>query len=221
MLKQNKSQDFDLTLCRFLFDYRITKHCTTNESPAKILLGKEIKSRFNLLKPPVISDVIEQKQQNQIKNYRGNRNVKFAIGQKVYVRDYKNPNKDGWSPAKIKKQLGPRNYTCLLLRENRDIMRHVEQIRDGEAEVEGEDVLPLNLNDSQDGEQEHDATEPLNADEASIISINSSGDCEQFEDAVEPNVSIPDVTERPPRRACVSETNKKITEIASKEKRKR
>lgn len=45
--KQNDSQNFDATLNRFLFDYRISKHCTTNESPSKLLLGRELKSRFS------------------------------------------------------------------------------------------------------------------------------------------------------------------------------
>ncbi|XP_055307800.1 uncharacterized protein K02A2.6-like, partial [Sitodiplosis mosellana] len=73
-IEESKIGDFDNILDRFLFDYRITKHCTTNETPAKLLLGKELKSRFSLLKPPVVTDVIKEKQQTAIKNYKGNRN---------------------------------------------------------------------------------------------------------------------------------------------------
>lgn len=51
--------NFDMALSRFLFDYRITKHCTTNESPAKLLIGRELKSRFSLLKPPITRDIID------------------------------------------------------------------------------------------------------------------------------------------------------------------
>lgn len=114
-LENSKSQDFDAILSRILFDIRITKHCTTNESPSKILFGRELRSRFSLLKPPVTSDVIKSSQQTMIKNFKGKRDVSFQKGQKVYVRNYKNPNKASWSKAEIKKVNGPRNYTCLLL----------------------------------------------------------------------------------------------------------
>lgn len=104
-------------------------HCTTNESPAKLLLGRELKSRFNLLKPPITKAIIEAKQYSMIENFKGRRNIKLLEGQKVYVRTYKNPNKAGWSPAVVKKCFGPRNYSCLLTHENREIKRHIDQIK--------------------------------------------------------------------------------------------
>ncbi|XP_017493596.1 PREDICTED: uncharacterized protein K02A2.6-like [Rhagoletis zephyria] len=127
-LEQNEVHNFDVILQRFLFDYRITKHCTTNESPSKLLLNRELKSRFSLMQPPTTKDIIESKQINAVKNYKGKRKVNFSVGQNVYVRDYKNPNKAVWSPAVIQKKLGPRNYTCYLTRDKRDIKRHLDQI---------------------------------------------------------------------------------------------
>lgn len=38
---------------RILFDYRSMKHCTTGESPAKLMLGRELRTRFDLLRPDV------------------------------------------------------------------------------------------------------------------------------------------------------------------------
>lgn len=130
-LKSHKNDNIDTALANFLFDYRVTKHCTTNSSPAKLLFGREIKSRFSLLKPPLTKDLIEMKQLD-MKNTKNKRNRTFSVGQKVFIRDYKNPNKASWSPAIIKEKLGPRNYKCTLTYENRDIKRHLDQIRDGE-----------------------------------------------------------------------------------------
>ncbi|XP_017461370.1 PREDICTED: uncharacterized protein K02A2.6-like, partial [Rhagoletis zephyria] len=83
-LSSNDKIEFDTALHRFLFDYRISKHCTTNESSAKLLLGRELKSRFNLLKPPITKAIIEAKQHSMIANFRGKRNIKLSHGQKVY-----------------------------------------------------------------------------------------------------------------------------------------
>lgn len=34
-----------------------------------------------------------EKQEKLVQNYKGNRKVDFQEGQKVYIRDYRNPNK--------------------------------------------------------------------------------------------------------------------------------
>lgn len=38
---------------KILFDHRSTKHCTTGESPAKLMLGRELRTRFDMLRPEV------------------------------------------------------------------------------------------------------------------------------------------------------------------------
>ncbi|XP_055306725.1 uncharacterized protein K02A2.6-like [Sitodiplosis mosellana] len=221
-IEESKIGDFDTILDRFLFDYRITKHCTTNETPAKLLLGKELKSRFSLLKPPVVTDVIKEKQQTAIKNYKGNRNVNFSVGQKVYVRDYRNPNKASWSQATIKNKIGPRNYTCLLLREKRDIKRHVDQIRDGETDDMGGDELPLELNDSQGSEQAHDAaTNEIDlpsdtAGDSSDLAFVSSHSQEENE----LEESIPDVIERPATRRVAAQAKQNIKDFYTSNRRR-
>lgn len=213
-IETNKSQDFDTILTAFLFDYRITKHCThctTNETLAKLLFGRELRSRFSLLKPPVTQDIIKEKQQTAIRNFKGNRNAKFIIGQKVYVRNYQNPNKDGWSQAKIKKQIGPRNYTCLLLHEKRDIKRHVNQIRNGEAEATEGDELPLVEDNSQGTEQAHEATVTTDTDSPFGTPTGSGVDSDSSSQD-EVNASIQDVHERPASRRVAKQAKERINE---------
>lgn len=114
-LKDASPEDIEIFLYRFLLDYRNTKHCTTGDSPAKLMFSRELKTRFSCLKPPTTREKIIQNQENQIRNYHGKRNVTFEKGQNVLVRDYSNPNKQQWQKAVIKERIGPRNYTCILL----------------------------------------------------------------------------------------------------------
>lgn len=223
-IHQHKTINMDLVIQKFLLYYRITKHCTTNQTPSKLMFGREVKSIFSLMKPPIVSEVIKEKQQSQVKNYKGKRNKKFSIGQKVYVRNYKNPNKAGWSPATIKKQHGQRNYTCLLTYENRNIKRHLDQIRDAHVDsndndIDEESIIEINdttvsegegeSSESEHGSQSSHSFQSPNATTDSTIdddSINSSGTSHQ-------NQSIPDVIERPTLRACAAKAKDAITSM--------
>lgn len=128
-LNDKNPDDFDTILNRLLADYRATKHCTTQESPFKLIFGREMKTRFSSVKPPLIKDVILDKQRTIVQNFRGKRNDEFKNGQNVFIRDYSNPNKDGWMKAEIKEKIGPRSYNCVILKSNRCIKRHLDQIR--------------------------------------------------------------------------------------------
>lgn len=128
-LNEENPDDFDIIVNRMLADYRCTKHCTTQEAPFKLLFNREMKTRFSSLKPPLIKNIITNKQRKSVQNYRGARDVKFENGQQVFIRDYSNPNKDGWMKATIRDQIGPRLYECTILKSNRSIRRHLDQIR--------------------------------------------------------------------------------------------
>ncbi|XP_030380964.1 uncharacterized protein K02A2.6-like [Scaptodrosophila lebanonensis] len=132
-IKVNSNSSFDIILNRFLIDYRNTIHCTTGESPAKLFFGRQLKTRFSFLKPPIVHDQISKKQEDSVMSYRGNRDIRFKEGQKVMVRDYKNPNKASWTQATVSQQLGPRSYCCILTHNNREIKRHLNQIRNQES----------------------------------------------------------------------------------------
>lgn len=226
-INKHKDINMDVVLNKFLFDYRITKHCTTNQSPAKVMLGREPKSRFSLMKPPLVHDTIVQKQQTAIKNYRGRRNVEFSKGQKVYIRNYKNPNKPGWSPAVIKHKIGPRNYTCLLIRENRDIKRHTNQIR--EAIDDGNMETDVTIEQSDEVEPTDIVADEQN--EASSDVRTSDDEHGSFGDGEEESFATPDNSivmvsptsgefpkpmplpnERQPQRASSKKAAEKITQ---------
>ena len=124
----------------------------------------------------------------------------------MYVRNYTNPNKDGWSPAKIKDQLGPRNYTCLLLRENRELKRHTDQIRDGEPLERDDDRPPLE-SEAKQGSKDEQASGEYDAVGETVIEVENSDDpSENAHDK-----SLPLIAQRPPARLCVEKANVEIT----------
>lgn len=117
---------------------------------------------------------------------------------------------------KLKNKIGPRNYTCLLLHEKRDIKRHVDQIRDGETETTVGDELPLNQDDSQGSEQAHEAA----TNDTEMIANTSNDDDDdvqivefQQDDQDQLDESIPDVRERPHKRRVAQHAQEKIQKI--------
>ncbi|XP_049865697.1 uncharacterized protein K02A2.6-like isoform X1 [Pectinophora gossypiella] len=70
----------------FLFDYRSTPQRTTGISPARLMLGRELRNRFSILRPPPLVDSLIDK---QTQKGEGRRDGYFIVGQKVMVRDYR------------------------------------------------------------------------------------------------------------------------------------
>lgn len=144
-----QSGDLDFIINRILLDYRNTIHCTTAETPAKLFFGRSLRTRFSTLRPPTIKEVIHEKQKQQKRNHKGKRNVNFEQGQKVMIRNYKNPNNPSWSQAIVKRKIGPRSYTCVYAHNNKEIKRHIDQIRDQSN---------VSANEDTSNESEHNTT---------------------------------------------------------------
>ncbi|XP_051165706.1 uncharacterized protein K02A2.6-like [Leptopilina boulardi] len=102
------SRNLKVSVSRYLFAYRNTPHCTTGESPAKRFFGRELRNRLDLLR----SKRTDLANENQIKFFKGHRDISFSKGENVFVRNYKNPMKPSWSSAQIKEVLGDRTYLC-------------------------------------------------------------------------------------------------------------
>ena len=74
-------------ITQFLFDYRSTPHCTTGKSPAFLLYKREIKSRFDLLRPNLRSKVSD-KQGAQVSSSSHARKVELSTGGEVMIDNY-------------------------------------------------------------------------------------------------------------------------------------
>lgn len=94
-------------LFSFLEMYRATKHATTNESPFKLMFGREMHIRFDVLKTDNT-----RRQQEASFNQDRTRSVTFEVGEVVYARDYRDPKKPAWVRATVVKKLGAVLYEC-------------------------------------------------------------------------------------------------------------
>lgn len=122
----NQTKDLDTLILRYVFDYRITPHSTTGISPAKLMFGRELRSRFDLLRPQTVDSKIQKVQNRQTENYSGSRDAMFDVGDKVNIKDT-SVNNNRWLPAIIEEVRGPRSYTCKILG-GRSVHRHLNQI---------------------------------------------------------------------------------------------
>lgn len=113
-------------LCKYLFQYRTTLHCTTGCTPAELQVGRTLRTRLSALKPSV-RDTVEQNQAKQKLYFKGNRNGTFKKSDIVMTRDYTN-SENKWQQGNVLDRLGPVTY-AVQLQNNHVSKRHVDQIR--------------------------------------------------------------------------------------------
>lgn len=118
------SVNVSVALSRILFDYRNSIHVTTNETPAKLMFGRNLRTRFDLLRPN-LSNTVAQKQEKQKSYFRGNKTRYLYLNQSVLVRDYRSKNK--WVEGIVIKQLSDVMY---IVKISIGILwkRHIDQI---------------------------------------------------------------------------------------------
>ena len=109
----------ETNLSRFLFQYRLTPHTTTGQSPAQLLLGRRPRSHLDLLHPDLTSRV-EHKQKLQKQRYDQHTTVcQFVPDDAVYVRNF--GEGDTWLAGTIVNAPGSRSYnptypaTCTVI----------------------------------------------------------------------------------------------------------
>ena len=125
-------------ISHYLLTYRNMPRSTTNKSPAELMFGRSLRTRLSLVKP-------QQKESDQVRFYCGKRDISFDIGEEVYVRDYRSPNKKQWQKAVIDEILGNRNYIVRLVDENIVWKRHLDQIiKAGDFYSQNREFPPMN-----------------------------------------------------------------------------
>ena len=115
----------ETNLSRFLFQYRLTPHTTTGQSPAQLLLGRRPRSHLDLLHPDLTS-CVEHKQKLQKQRYDQHTTVRqFVPDDAVYVRNF--GEGDTWLAGTIVNAPGPRSYN-VKLSDDRVVRRHADHI---------------------------------------------------------------------------------------------
>ena len=87
----------------FLLTYRSTPHTTTGVSPATLFVGKELRTRLDLLKPDIDKRVCEKQSRQKIDHDIRVKVHNFNIGERVMVKNFRRgPN---WVPGTITQHL--------------------------------------------------------------------------------------------------------------------
>lgn len=178
--------NFHVSLHRFLMIYRITEHCSTGETPSNVFLGRQIRSRFDLLKPEnsekklpkSLNDIknnLKMSQDRNLKYFKGRREEKFSVGQCVYTKDYKNVLKPTWAVGHIVKILGKNVYLINIYKTDLIWKRHLNQIRSGDINSISEPGTTY-LEDKNDSEGTSQNGSDYGAHANNVIDLTSEDD---------------------------------------------
>ena len=111
----------------FLLTYRTTPHTTTGTPPCELLMGRTLRTHWDLLKPDVGQRVC-WRQSKQKEGKDGNNPLRhFVTGQSVMVKNFRmGPT---WVSGVIVQQLGPLTY-LVEISAGKFWKRHVDHVKD-------------------------------------------------------------------------------------------
>lgn len=127
-LKASLSSGLSLSrrLCNFLMMYRSAVHSTTGVTPSSLFLNRELRSRFDLLRPDHDADVARRQARQKEQHDRRSPTRHFVVGDLVMARNYRSG--PDWIPATVVSKLGPLSY--LLETEDKQLWRrHIDQVK--------------------------------------------------------------------------------------------
>ncbi|XP_055622685.1 uncharacterized protein K02A2.6-like [Toxorhynchites rutilus septentrionalis] len=104
----------------FLRQYRRAPHSTTGQPPCQLFLGRNIRTRLDLLLPVDPTTRIEQQQKSKMNSFF------FSVSQPVYFRSF-NPRMDKWVPGVISARLGDLHNEVDY--NGKKCKRHVDQLQ--------------------------------------------------------------------------------------------
>ncbi|XP_014209982.1 uncharacterized protein K02A2.6-like [Copidosoma floridanum] len=98
-IMESDNVSLQVALDRFLFGYQIIKHLMIDETPAKLLFNKELRTPLHFLQPSV-ENFVKYKQDVQVKNFGGKKMDNFEKGNVVLAKDFRT-RYPSWSEATI------------------------------------------------------------------------------------------------------------------------
>ena len=84
-LKKTTYGSIKSRIAKVLFAYCTAPHCTTGSSPAKLLLGRQLRTRLDLLKPNTAAQVESKRLNQKICHYNSVQPKQFEKGQSVFL----------------------------------------------------------------------------------------------------------------------------------------
>ena len=138
-MKKSGSSNLEYNLSKFLFQYRITPHATTGETPSKILMGRQLRSQLNLVHPN-LQQHVEDAQNRQKENHDVRaRERQFVSGDSVYSRAYSGGN--SWLSGRVLGRTGPVSATVQLTGGSVE-RRHNDQLQHRQESDPVTDIVP-------------------------------------------------------------------------------
>ena len=103
-------------LAKFLTAYRNAPHSTTGVSPARLLLGRPLRTRLDLVKPTLNRKMVNRQHQQSIRaaNEKGRQRRQLEVGDSVMWRDYRGDLK--WCSGLIVNKTRPLMYEVQVAR---------------------------------------------------------------------------------------------------------
>lgn len=96
-------------------------------TPCSLFLKRQIRTRFDLLKPNQESHVTQKQAQQKTEHDRHSKRRDFSVGQKVMAKNFRSGPK--WIPAVIDEKLGPLSYLVKTV-DGELWRRHVDHLKE-------------------------------------------------------------------------------------------
>lgn len=111
----------------FLLTYRTTPHMTTRTPPCELLMGRSLRTRWDLLKPGT-DETVRRRQANQKAQHNQHARLRcLSIGASVMVRNFSSG--PDWVPGVVARRLGPLTYLIDVF-DGRLWKRHVDHVKE-------------------------------------------------------------------------------------------
>lgn len=125
---RNKNLSLQMLISKILGAYRSTPHCITQQSPDTLMFGRKIRTRLTqILEDSGESSQKQRKELEVTQRIKKGKIREFKEGEKVMVRDYRDPNRIKWIPGTIEKKISSTTYICRTL-EGHTWKRHQNQL---------------------------------------------------------------------------------------------
>lgn len=111
----------------FLLTYRTTPHSTTSTPPCELLMGRSLRTRWDLMKPDIRESVNRRQAKQKERHDQHARPRLLYTGQSVMAKNFRSG--EDWVPGVIVQQLGPLTY-LVDVSEGRIWKRHVDHLKE-------------------------------------------------------------------------------------------
>ncbi|XP_063545414.1 uncharacterized protein K02A2.6-like [Cydia strobilella] len=122
----HEGADIDIAICRFLFQYRNTQHCTTGVTPAEALMGRRLRGRLDIILPTFERAERVNRAQDRAGQHRPGAERHVQPGDTVQARDYRRQS-GKWAEAIVTERRDPLTYT-VRLSDGHEWKRHIDQL---------------------------------------------------------------------------------------------